>query len=169
MPQNVVVTVKMIKYQDNAVEYAISGQTVDIGILGLENNHDPLSFGAVLCDPQNGVPVTAKFQAQLLTFSDLPCCILKGSQLMFHIHSISLPATIKKLLHKRSGGIDQKNPKFIGTQTSASVIIKLDRPICVELYTTFKQLGRFTLRDYGKTIGGGIITSFQTNTKNVNK
>jgi len=167
MPLNQIVTVKMIKYQETPVEYALSGQNVDIGILGVDNITQ-ISLGSVLCDPQNTVNICSKFQAQILTFSELPVPILRGTQLMFHMHCISLPATITKLLHtvdKRTGGILQKNPKCIGPLSTAFVIIVLDRPICLELYSSYKQLGRFTLRDSGKTIGGGIITSLNTTTK----
>jgi elongation factor 1 alpha-like protein len=170
MPLNQIVTVKMIKFQDNAVEYAYSGHNVDIGIIGVDISK--ISLGSVLCDPQNPVSICSKFQAQILTFSELPVPILRGTQAMFHIHCLSMPATISKLLHtidKRTGSIAQKNPKCIGAQSTALVVIELDRPICLELYSLYKQLGRFTLRDSGKTIGGGIITSLNTNTKIVNK
>jgi len=35
--------------------------------------------------------------------------------------------------------------------------LTLAKPICVEKYTDFPQLGRFTLRDEGRTIGFGKL------------
>jgi len=35
--------------------------------------------------------------------------------------------------------------------------LSLAKPICVEKYTDIPQIGRFTLRDEGKTIGFGKL------------
>ena len=41
---------------------------------------------------------------------------------------------------------------------SAVVELELSRPVCVELYQDYKELGRFMLRNAGKTIAAGIVT-----------
>jgi len=87
--------------------------------------------------------------------------ILRGSQVMLHIQNLNQPATITKILHtldKRTGEVAQKRPKCLGPQATALVVIQLERPVCLELYSNYRQLGRFTLRDAGKTIGAGIVT-----------
>eukprot|EP01124_Arcella_intermedia_P010814 TRINITY_DN1733_c0_g2_i1.p1 TRINITY_DN1733_c0_g2~~TRINITY_DN1733_c0_g2_i1.p1 ORF type:complete len:119 (+),score=28.36 TRINITY_DN1733_c0_g2_i1:297-653(+) len=110
--------------------------------------------------------VCTKFQSQIITFSELHVPILRGSQVMFHIHSLNVPATIRRILHtidKKTGEILQKKPKALGPHATAVVVIQVERPVCVELYSTYRQLGRFTLRDSGKTIGAGIVTKLITN------
>ena len=42
--------------------------------------------------------------------------------------------------------------------TTAVVEIEVDRPVCIELYSDFKDLGRFMLRSSGTTIAAGIVT-----------
>jgi len=42
--------------------------------------------------------------------------------------------------------------------TSAVVEIEVDRPICLELYASCKDLGRFMLRSSGSTIAAGLVT-----------
>jgi len=42
--------------------------------------------------------------------------------------------------------------------TSAVVEIEVDRPICLELYSSCKDLGRFMLRSSGSTIAAGLVT-----------
>ena len=42
--------------------------------------------------------------------------------------------------------------------TSAVVEIEVDRPICLELYASCKDLGRFMLRSCGSTIAAGLVT-----------
>lgn len=43
---------------------------------------------------------------------------------------------------------------LVEIQVSASV----QKRLCIELYSEYKQLGRFTLRENGKTFAAGIIT-----------
>jgi len=38
------------------------------------------------------------------------------------------------------------------------VDIETSKPLCVEIFSEFKQLGRFTLRSEGKTIAGGVVS-----------
>jgi len=42
--------------------------------------------------------------------------------------------------------------------TSAVVEIEVDRPVCLELYASCKDLGRFMLRSCGSTIAAGLVT-----------
>jgi len=50
--------------------------------------------------------------------------------------------------------------------TSAVVEIEVDRPICLELYTSCKDLGRFMLRSSGSTIAAGLVTEVRVNCGN---
>lgn len=43
--------------------------------------------------------------------------------------------------------------------SSGVVIIKVARPICLELYQDSKELGRITIRQAGHTIAAGIVTA----------
>lgn len=42
--------------------------------------------------------------------------------------------------------------------SNAVVELELGRPICIELYKDFKDLGRFMLRYAGATIAAGLVT-----------
>ena len=52
--------------------------------------------------------------------------------------------------------------KVLFVKNGASVIcrIQLSNMICVEKFSDFQQLGRFTLRTEGKTVAVGKITDF---------
>lgn len=70
-------------------------------------------------------------------------------------------ATIKKLvsqLDKNTGEVIKEKPRFLTKGMSAIVEIKINRPICMELFQTYRELGRFMLRYSGTTIAAGIIT-----------
>lgn len=45
---------------------------------------------------------------------------------------------------------------------SASVEISCRRPLCLDVFADFRQLGRFTLRDKGVTLAAGIVTELLT-------
>ena len=47
---------------------------------------------------------------------------------------------------------------FVKSGSIVDCRIQVSQPICVELFKEFPQLGRFTLRDEGKTIAIGKIT-----------
>ena len=48
--------------------------------------------------------------------------------------------------------------RFLGSDCVASVEVKLEEPMCAELYKTSKDLGRFALRAGEHTVAAGIIT-----------
>jgi elongation factor 1 alpha-like protein len=83
---------------------------------------------------------------------------------MFHSQQLSTPASLRKLLSvddKKTGELIKKKPKFLTKNMSATVEIRFDCPVPVELYCTDKGLGRFTLRYNGCTISTGIITELR--------
>jgi len=163
LPLGEVCTVKAIHSHDQHLDAAGAGQNVELGITGIE--FSSVTTGSILCDPIHPMPMATRFRAQLLTFGPLPVPILKGTQTTLHFHNVQVPATVARLisiLDSRTGEVKQKKPKAIGAGMSAVVIIQLERPLCLELYANYKQLGRFTLRDQGKTLGAGIVTKLIT-------
>jgi translation elongation factor EF-1alpha len=45
----------------------------------------------------------------------------------------------------------------LGEQQTAVVEIRLNHPVCMEKFSEIKSLGRFTLREAGRTVAAGII------------
>lgn len=141
-------------------EWAQAGDRVELTVAGV----DPSLFSSVtcLCDPENPIPVSSLFRAQIVVF-DLRVPILAGSQCLVHFVTApgGAPGRISKLIStidKKTGNLSAKKPRSLTRGVSAIVEISLDRPICIELYADFRSLGRFTLRDQGKTFSAGIVT-----------
>ena len=42
--------------------------------------------------------------------------------------------------------------------SNAEVVIHVYKPVCVELYKDYKDLGRFMLRYSGETAAAGVVT-----------
>jgi len=59
----------------------------------------------------------------------------------------------------------KKNPRKLVAGSTALVEIKTQNPICIELYSDYKQLGRFSLRQNDLTIAAGVITALKPSKK----
>eukprot|EP01113_Clastostelium_recurvatum_P043111 TRINITY_DN7078_c0_g1_i2.p1 TRINITY_DN7078_c0_g1~~TRINITY_DN7078_c0_g1_i2.p1 ORF type:complete len:672 (+),score=200.49 TRINITY_DN7078_c0_g1_i2:27-2018(+) len=157
-PVNEVCTVKSIRADSEQVEFAKAGDNVDLGLGDVEVTH--VNPGDILCDPHRPCPIARSFRAQIITFAQLPLPITAGHQIIVYTHHLSEAATITKLhsiLDRTTGEVKKKRPRALGENMAAQVDIVLQRPICVERYSNYKQLGRFMVRDQGRSIAAGII------------
>lgn len=89
--------------------------------------------------------------------------ITKGYTCILHYGSVQVAATVKKLLgllDKSTGEVAQnvKKPRLITKGNNAMVEIAPETPVCLDLYSNSKELGRFMLRTGGKTIAAGMVT-----------
>lgn len=104
----------------------------------------------------------SRFLLQIVVFTvDIP--ITKGYTCILHHGSVQVAATVKKLvglLDKTTGEVAQntKKPRLLTKGNNAMVEITTENPICLDLYTNSKELGRFMLRTGGKTIAAGMVT-----------
>ena len=82
-------------------------------------------------------------------------------QVDFHYQSVTEPAKIRKLvsqLHKTTGQIIKSKPRALVKNSAALIELEFTRPLCLELFRDFKDLGRFMLRTGGSTIAAGLVT-----------
>jgi peptide chain release factor subunit 3 len=105
--------------------------------------------------------VVNKFQCQLqlLELLDHKSIFTAGYTCILHIHSITEECEVLHLdyeLDKKTKA--RKKCKFAKSNAAVSCRIGLDKGICVETFEQNPQMGRFTLRDEGKTIAIGKIT-----------
>jgi elongation factor 1-alpha len=62
-----------------------------------------------------------------------------------------------KKIDARTGQTIEENPAYLKTGDSAVVRFEPLRPISVEVFTEFPELGRFAVRDMGTTIAAGVV------------
>ncbi len=92
---------------------------------------------------------------------------MKGFPVVLHYQSLNEQAVITKLvsqLHKSTGQVVKRKPRCLVKNSSGIVEIEVQRPICIELYKDYKDLGRFMIRSSGATIAAGLITKVWLNT-----
>ncbi|XP_072297969.1 HBS1-like protein isoform X1 [Eucyclogobius newberryi] len=161
MPPNETCTVKGITLHDEPLDWAAAGDHVSLTLTGMDIIK--INVGCVFCDPKEPIRSCTKFRARVLLFNiELP--ITKGFPVLLHYQTVSEPATIKKLvsvLHKSSGEVLKKKPKCLSKGMNAIVELQTHRPVALELYKDFKELGRFMLRYSGSTIAAGVVTEIR--------
>lgn len=114
------------------------------------------------------MPVTDVFEAELdiLDLLDYKPIISKGYNCMMHIHThadeITISHIVKSFEKKDNGEIQEKQkPQFARSQTKIICRINPRNPVSLEKFETIQQMGRFTLRDDGKTICVGKVLKYK--------
>jgi len=122
-----------------------------------------ISQGFMITDADHPVPVVSKFEVQVYIIELLPHKPLfsAGYQCILHIHTGKEELTVSKLVSfiDPKTGKPQPNfkPQFIQKGQTVVAHVVTAQPVCIETYKDFMQLGRFTLRDEGITIGIGKV------------
>lgn len=116
--------------------------------------------GFVLCSPKNPVHAVTAFEAQLaiIEYKNIICA---GYTAVMHAHTLVEEVTLTALLHsvdKKTGKKTKRPPQFLKQGDVAIVRVETPQAVCLETYADYAQLGRFTLRDEGKTIAIGKVT-----------
>ncbi|XP_064216728.1 HBS1-like protein isoform X3 [Aotus nancymaae] len=161
MPPNETCTVKGITLHDEPVDWAAAGDHVSLTLVGMDIIK--INVGCVFCGPKEPIKACTRFRARILIFNiEIP--ITKGFPVLLHYQTVSEPAVIKRLisvLNKSTGEVTKKKPKFLTKGQNALVELQTQRPIALELYKDFKELGRFMLRYGGSTIAAGVVTEIK--------
>lgn len=144
---------------DDSVDAAFPGENVEIRIKGIHEDH--IKKGFVLADSKQPVPVVSKLQAQLqvLDLEDQKV-FTAGYNAIMHIHTMQEEITVEKL--QKSYDPEKKeektNPRFVKSHQTCDCVISLAQTIACEKYDNLQQLGRFTIRNQGRTVAIGKIT-----------
>ncbi|EIN10765.1 eukaryotic polypeptide chain release factor 3 [Punctularia strigosozonata HHB-11173 SS5] len=159
MPNKVAVEVAGINNEmEDEIEQAFCGDNVRARLRGIDD--EDISPGFVLTSPGKPVHAVRQFEAQLAIL-DHKNIICAGYTAVMHIHTLAEEVTLSKLLHyfdKATGRKSKKPPQFAKRGQKIVALIETALPVCVERFADYPQLGRFTLRDEGKTIAIGKIT-----------
>lgn len=79
---------------------------------------------------------------------------------MLHIHTCIEEVEITALIclvDKKSGEKSKTRPRFVKQDQVCIARLRTAGTICLETFKDFPQMGRFTLRDEGKTIAIGKV------------
>ncbi|KIY42912.1 hypothetical protein FISHEDRAFT_63099 [Fistulina hepatica ATCC 64428] len=168
MPNKETVEVSAIYNEmENEVQTALCGDNVRIRLRGVDD--EDITPGFVLTSLDRPIHAVRQFQAQLaiLEHKNIICA---GYSAVMHIHTLAEEVTLPALLHyfdKATGRKSKKPPQYAKrgkhhfddlSGQKIVALIETTAPVCVERFVDYPQLGRFTLRDEGRTIAIGKIT-----------
>jgi len=134
------------------------GENIRIVISGVTLND--LHPGFVICHEKDSIKPATLIEAQVYTMDLLPHkpIMTAGYRSMLHCHTATMECVVSYISTGKGKKGTGPSKSIIQSKTMATMRIKFDRRLCVETYDTIAQLGRFTLRDEGKTIAIGKIT-----------
>jgi elongation factor 1-alpha len=157
MPANVQGEVKSMETHHIRIPRAEPGDNIGFNVRGIAKND--IRRGDVAGHPNNPPTVAKEFVGQIIVIHH-PTAIAAGYTPVLHAHTAQVACRFSELIRKidpRSGQTIEEKPSFLKTGDSALVKLEPLRPIPVEVYKEFPELGRFAVRDMGTTIAAGVI------------
>jgi len=157
MPPGLKGEVKSIETHHTAIEKAEPGDNIGFNVRGIAKQD--VKRGMVVGHPDSPPSVAKEFIAQIFVVYH-PTAIATGYTPVLHTHTAQVATTISEIISKidpRTGQVVEDHPKTIKTGDAALVRLKPLTPLCIETYKEFPELGRFALRDSGRTVAAGIV------------
>jgi len=157
MPPGIVGEVRSIEMHHERLSEALPGDNIGFNVRGVSK--DQVRRGDVAGHLTNPPTVVEEFTARVLVVWH-PSAIHVGYTPVIHAHTASVACRIVEIIGRldpKTGKIAEKNPQFIRPGESAVIKFKPIKPMVIEKYSDFPQLGRFAMRDMGKTVGIGVI------------
>ena len=148
------------KYNDKEVISAKPGENVNVKLKGIADTN--VFRGDIICHEDLHVHAVREFEGQLVLLELLENrrILTAGYSAVMHIHTAVEEVVITDLIAEqdRKTGEQKKHPRFVKSNSIVIARFTLSRPVCMETFDTMQQLGRFSLRDEGKTIAIGKVT-----------
>ncbi|KAJ3102983.1 translation termination factor GTPase eRF3 [Phlyctochytrium bullatum] len=163
MPNKKLAEVMAIYVEDVEKPSVLSGENVRIRLKNVEE--EDVLPGFVMCTSKRPVHAVTAFEARL-AIVEYKSIICAGYTAVCHAHTNTDEVTLAALLHKidkKTGKRTKNPPQFIRQGESCIARIETSAPICLEKFDEYPQLGRFTLRDEGKTVAVGRVTKLIIN------
>jgi len=157
MPSGSTGEIKSIETHHTQMESAEAGDNIGFNLRGVDKKD--IKRGDVIGAPDSPPKVAKEFKSQIIVIHH-PTALAPGYTPVLHAHTVQVAATLvafEAKINPATGAVEENNPKFLKVGDSAIVRIKPVRPIPIESFKEFPELGRFALRDMGSTIAAGVV------------
>jgi elongation factor 1-alpha len=157
MPGGKTGEVKSIEMHHESVAEALPGDNVGFNVRGIDKND--IHRGEVVGPASAPPTVVESFTAKIQVLNH-PSVITAGYTPVFHMHTAQVACEFTELLKRldpKTGQVAEENPQTLKTGDAAVVRITPKRPLVLERYKDFPQLGRFAVRDMGQTVAAGVV------------
>ncbi|MHA1490308.1 MAG: translation elongation factor EF-1 subunit alpha [Promethearchaeota archaeon] len=157
--------IRSIEMHHEEIPQAIPGDNVGFSIRGIEMGD--VGRGDCLGHPDN-VPTVitpnGSWTGQIIVIWH-PTALAQGYTPVIHAHTAQVAAKFTALLKKldqKTGAVIEDNPKFLKKNEAAIVTLKPIKKLCIEKYEDIPEMGRFAVRDMGRTVAVGIVKDLET-------
>uniref|UniRef100_A0A665UEF7 Eukaryotic peptide chain release factor GTP-binding subunit ERF3A-like n=2 Tax=Echeneis naucrates TaxID=173247 RepID=A0A665UEF7_ECHNA len=157
MPNRHVVEVLSLLSDDVETDDAGPGENLKLRLKGIEE--EEILPGFILCNAENLCHSGRTFDAQIVIIEH-KSIICPGYNAVLHIHTCIEEVQITALIclvDKKTGEKSKMRPRFVKQDQVCIARLRTAGTICLETFKEFPQMGRFTLRDEGKTIAIGKV------------
>ncbi len=157
MPANKQGEVKSIEMHHTRIPKAEPGDNIGFNVRGIAKTD--VRRGDVCGHVSNPPTVAKEFIGQIIVIYH-PTALAAGYTPVLHYHTGQVACRFTEIIKKidpRSGQVVEEKPSFLKTGDAALVRMEPLRPIAIETYADFPELGRFAVRDMGTTIAAGIV------------
>jgi len=161
MPANKGGELKDIETHHTKIDQAIPGDNIGFNVKGVGKTD--LHRGEVCSDTAKPPAVAETFKGRIFVLYH-PTAIAAGYTPVLHVHTATVATTFLDLERKidpKSGAVIEEKPSFLKQGDSAIVTFKPTKPLAIEVYTDIAPLGRFALRDMGRTVAAGVVTEIK--------
>lgn len=165
LPSKTEALVEGISIESTEFEKCYPGDNVHLRVRGIDEND--IHGGYVATSIPTSLRAVEFFQARVVIL-EVKNIISAGSRFMLHIHAAQEEASFHKLLAKidrKTNEVVAKDPACVKAGDVVIARIELDRPVVLEAHKDFDKLGRFMLRDEGRTIAIGVVMRLYESTR----
>ena len=154
MPSGAKGIVSAILHDEDKIRLAVPGDNILLQLQGIDIGD--INAGSVICPVKAPCDVAQKCIVKMKLTSSAPQFIAPGFLAICHIHTEVVEVTIEKIMAVL-GPKKEANPKFVHAGQMVQCILKFSKPICIETFQNFPQLGRFIIRYESFTIAVGVV------------
>jgi bifunctional enzyme CysN/CysC len=157
LPSGVRSRVASIVTFDGNLDEACAGQAVTVT---LKDNVDVTRGDTIVSARDEAAVVTDRLEADVVWMEDQP--LLPGRRYELRIGTASVPATVKRLIHRLNlESLQQEPATRLEKNDIGQCDIMTERPVPADLYRAFRGTGGFVLIDRisNVTVAAGMVTS----------
>ncbi len=164
MPTGFEGEIRSIEMHHEEIPQAIPGDNIGFSIRGI--TIEDASRGDCLGhpkDPPTVITPNGKWTGQIIVIWH-PTALAQGYTPVVHAHTAQVAAKFSSLLKKldqKTGAVIEDSPKFLKKNESAIVELQPIKKMCLEKYNDFPEMGRFAVRDMGRTVAVGIVKDIE--------
>src|SRR5947208_15041005 len=156
-PADKIGEIKSVEMHHEQIPQAEPGDNVGFNVRGVDKKD--LRRGDV-AGPTDHPPTVAKcFTAHIIVLNHLSV-ITAGYTPVFHAHTAQVACTFEEIiaaLDPKTGAPKPEQPDFLKTGDAARVKIRPTKPLVIEAFKAFPQMGRFAVRDMGQPVAAGQV------------